>query len=369
MPKRLQDIAVNDANRLAGVAVMRLTLRVFAETHRILYEYQRWLTDLVRSSADENGNADGPSLAGARGVVESRWKAAMAQWLNLLSAARDNAAGIAFGVLWVQHNHFMAKARRLQEDMTAAQLDSVVRAWTHRRQVTLQAAAQRTHADRLNLSQRVWQLDHGGLRTIQNTMNMAFTEGTNAFDLAQLLEARLGADQDVTRWAYDRLYNMTSAERSVSKEGLLVGRGQGVAYNALRMARTEIQYANHDMSTAIVAHAPWVTGRYVRLSPAHPKSDICDEYAAGGPYPKDQQILPLHSNCLCHYEDALASAGDFTDQVRGWINGSNDYLDDYSSWADMQQPTEPLPTQMPLADLLEEWLALGKTDHAAALQL
>jgi hypothetical protein len=70
----------------------------------------------------------------------------------------------------------------------------------------------------------------------------------------------------------------------------------------------------------------------VVLSPAHPKSDICDDVAAGGPYDKTYNALPLHSQCMCRYEEVLMPPADFAKAAGAWARGEGDFLDGYSSW-------------------------------------
>lgn len=352
---------------------MHLTLRIFGETHRIFAGFQSYLTSLVLSEADSDGNVDGARLMGATGQIESRWRQTMQQWLRLFGAAREQAASLPFGALHAKHNHYMGTVqRRLQESLTVQELDAVLSLWSQRRQAALRATELRIHGDGLNLSNRIWRLENGGLNQIRSTLATAMAQRTSAAELARRLEHLLGADQDMPRWAMGRLYGMDARERLRSRAGLLRGtehRATGLAYNALRLARTELQYANHAVTTQIAQASPWVTGRKVALSASHPKPDICDEYAAGGPYPVTDEILPLHANCMCWYKEVLMSVSDFTNQIRGWLDGQNDFLDNYQGWLGIDRPTELWPAQMSLVDLLEAWLFLGADSHARLLRL
>lgn len=367
----LRNIRPRQAGRQQHRALMRLTLLVMGETHRILGEVQQWLVGAVQSLADDEGNIDANRLRGLDGQLESRFRQAIQQWVTLFASAREQAASLPFGVLVIQHNAYLQPAL-LQENMTPDDLGVIVQGWQQRRLRALQATQQRVYGDGLQLSQRIWRLENGGLTTLRNTLNTAYTERTSAVGLARQIEAQLGADQDMPRWTRRRLYGMTASERAGDRTGLLTGtenRSRGIAYNALRLARTELQFANHAVSAEIATHAPWVTGQYVRLSPAHPKSDICDQWAAGGPYPKGDSILPLHSQCMCYREDAVMDKSQFTQQVKGWLQGNNTFLDDYRSWLGAQRATEPLPWTMSLADSLELWLSNSQGAQAAALKL
>ncbi len=382
MATKLSEILLSDIGEVQQRALMRLTLFVMGETHRQLLGYQDWLVGLIRNGAEADGTADGTTLLQAIPQAEAKWRRVMAGWRSLLEAARVQAAGLPFGLLVVQHNYYFGSgvdesygsygSNRLDEEMTADAVGAIVQGWQRRRQLALEAANRRVYSDRLNLSQRIWRLENEGLATIRNTLSGAMADRTNAWDLARQLEGQLGADRDLPRWTRQRLYGMDATQRAGDRKGLLHGaenRGRGVAYNALRLARTELQYANHAVTTEIARHAPWVTGRKVVLSPTHPKIDICDELAAGGPYTKDVELLPAHPNCLCRWEDVVMESSDFNRQVKGWLDGENQFLDDYQSWLGSRQITEPLPWSMGLADSLELWLGNSQGAQAAAMRL
>ena len=173
---------------------------------------------------------------------------------------------------------------------------------------------------------------------------------------------------------------MDASERAQDAKGLLrsasdvpPGGSAGISYNALRLARNEIQIANHAVASDIAIHSPWVTGRKVVLSPAHPQSDICDELAAGGPYDRTANFLPAHPQCLCRWEEVLMPAGDFTKQVRGWTAGENDFLDDYSGWLG-QRSFAAIPEPLGIAaaqelfEAMQMWLDGNVDAMATAIQ-
>lgn len=388
---RLSEIRPGDVDRLQHVALMRLTLRVMGETHRILGDLQQWLAGEVRGRAADDGAVGVAELAGLSNQMESRWRQAMQEWRRLFEAALVQAGSLPFGALVVQHNHFMGLVQplpastssaigegafgrwgELVEDFSPAEVGTIINRWQDRRARALQAASERTMPDRLTLSQRVWRLENGGLQQIQGTLAGAYAERTNAYDLAARLEAQLGANQDLPRWTSTRLYRMTPTDRMNDERGLLRGeenRGRGIAYNALRLARTEIQYANVYNHIEIARHTPWTTGKKVRLSPQHPVSDVCDGLAEGGPYAVQDVIIPAHPNCLCYEEYVVMEDKLFAQQVRGWLDGSNTFLDDYQGWLGSIQPSESMPWAMTIADSLELWMNMSGDGHAAALRL
>lgn len=362
-------ITLRNVDALQAQALSRLTLLVMGQTHRLFGEFQGWLIGQVNRHVDSEGFVDGAVMISGFSAIDDRYRRTVQQWTAMFEQARIQAASIPFGALVVKHNAYMGS---LTETLNAADLNTVTQLWQQRRQRALQAAQQRVYGDGLQLSQRIWRLENGGLQQIRSTLATAMAERTNARDLANRLESQLGADQDMPRWTEDRLYGMTPAQRLASKKGLLTGtenRTQGIAYNALRLARTELQNANHAVTTEIAQHSPWVTGRFVRLSPAHPKIDVCDTLAAGGPYPKDSNLLPAHVQCMCYWEEQVMSKGVFKSQVADWLAGESDFLDDYKDWLGVQQVTEPLPTDMSVAESLNLWLSTGRSAQVAALNL
>ncbi len=374
-------VTIRNADRLQHVAVSRLQLYVAGQVHALLYPFQAWLTKAVRDTADADGIADVGKLAGVMRSAETRWRAVMQDYVALLTKARQQGGSIAFGPYRLRHNRYItAPVERLQEAFTPTLDDwgKLAEMWLRRRNYALQLAQQHVYSDGLNLSQRIWRLDQGGMQTIRNTIATGMSQRTSAVELAQQLEGQLNAGQDWPRWTRARLNKMDARERAQDAKGLLrsasdvpPGGSAGISYNALRLARNEIQIGNHAVTSDIAIHSPWVTGRKVVLSPAHPKSDICDDYAAGGPYEKTANFLPLHPQCLCRWEEVLMPPGDFAKQMRGWVAGENDFLDDYSSWLG-QRSFSPIPEPLSIAaaqelfEAMQMWLD-GNTDAMATV--
>lgn len=364
---------IDNLGRTQNRALMRLLLRVQAETHRLLLALGADIEYIVNQTVDADGLVDGVALTGKLPEVDRAFEVAMAEWEILFEFAREQAASIPFGGLAAAHNHFMRGLDQPTANRTidSRDVDAVVSLWQGRRDRALRAAALRIEGDGLQLSQRIWRLKSNGLERIRSTLLTAMAERTSARELAKLLAPVLGAGQGCPRWSMHRLYGMTAGERATSKKGLFSGNecsGQGIAYNALRLARTELQYAHHANTMDIYQNAPWVEGYNVRLSPSHPKIDICDDLAAGGPYEATNLVIPAHPNCLCFPEAAVMPIDDFRKQVRGWLVGQNSFLDEYQLWSGFA-PTLQLPLSMGLADALELWLGKDADGHAEALGL
>lgn len=86
--------------------------------------------------------------------------------------------------------------------------------------------------------------------------------------------------------------------------------GTKASFDAMRLARTEITRAHDQAQKTSAAMNPFVVGLKWVLSPRHPKPDICDSYARGGPngdgvYPIEECPGLPHPQCLCHRLNAM----------------------------------------------------------------
>lgn len=383
------EITARNVDRLQHVAVSRLTLFVAGRIHALIEPFQRWLADEVRQTALDDGLLDTGKAWQVLAAAEPRWREVMRRFAALLTAARVQAADVAFSSLRTKNNARLRVWRQkgAQEIAQVSLAESyqplasdylqLVRMWVQRREWALRVAQERVIGDGLSLSTRVWRLEQGGMQAIRQVLATGMAERTSAWELAQRLEESLGANQDFPRWTRQRLFGLSPQERVADMSGLRRAgdvlqpwQARGVSYNALRLARNEIQIANHAMTSEIARNFPGIVGRKSRLSPSHPKVDICDEYAAGGPYAVTENFLPLHVNCLCFYEEVLMPQKEFNAALRGWIAGENEFLDGYAAWLD-QRAVGPWPAAMDAAGLAEVWNALerwlnGDVDTAAA---
>lgn len=99
-----------------------------------------------------------------------------------------------------------------------------------------------------------------------------------------------------------------------SRVGLKTSKPYGTkaSYDAMRLARTEITRAHGQAHVVAGAMNPFVAGDKWNLSSRHPKPDICDQYARGGPngdgvYPTGTLPgYPPHPACLCALTYAMA---------------------------------------------------------------
>ncbi len=144
------------------------------------------------------------------------------------------------------------------------------------------AVSQRVFKDGLNLSDRLWRLDRDTRKAIEDRVIQAVAQQTSARDLAKDLRAYL-----------------TDA-----------GQGNG-RYNAMRLARTEINNAHREGHIRSCTDENGDLKAYIqaigwRLSMSHPSPDICDVWAsqdvdglgAGNYLPGSVPVDHAHGLCM-----------------------------------------------------------------------
>lgn len=94
----------------------------------------------------------------------------------------------------------------------------------------------------------------------------------------------------------------------------------GASYAAMRLARTEINNAFHHSSVLRASAVPWITGMKWHLSSSHPKPDLCDRYARGGPegdgvYRKSDVPRKPHPHCFCYVTPEQLDEDEFLDNL------------------------------------------------------
>lgn len=141
---------------------------------------------------------------------------------------------------------------------------------------------ERIYEDGLTLTDRLWKLDTETRRLVQDKVVGAIAKGRSARDLAKDLRQYLTAA------------------------------GQGNArYNALRLARTEINTAHREAHIQSTLDSNGNLKEFIRaigwrLSPSHPRPDICDRWASqdidklgpGNYKPEHVPIDHAHGMCL-----------------------------------------------------------------------
>jgi hypothetical protein len=252
------------------------------------------------------------------------------------------------------HQRFFAPTTISQAKMSQAQRDAIAESVTKKNILVTAAAQDRFYSSggqRWDYSRRIWNLENTARNRFDAKMIDAISKGRSAVEVANEIEVFLGAGADCPRWTYERLNpapgTIPKGERPTkTRDGLISGspcadvsKSDTIAYNALRLARTEIAWASAEASRIGWQESPFITGVNVVLSNTHPKSDICDEVVANNPHPLNAGLspsgashVPIHPNCLCVEVAVQPSLDDVVSRVSNWTNGGRDSgLDRYAS--------------------------------------
>jgi hypothetical protein len=255
------------------------------------------------------------------------------------------AALIPFGVLAVNHH-------RLVRPLTADEAITPVKLLNNTAEDLIAVAGQLRYGTKLNLSDRLWEVNRAARKGINDDLYASIVQGRSAWETAQQLEQYLGFGADCPRWTSQRLRLSKKDIASGNTTGLQSTPcdSRGVAYNALRLARNEIQVVHNLAAAEMYRRSPWVQGVKISLSGSHPKPDICDQHATGGPKGDgvyavgSQPMPPYHPQCLCYQTGVLMPEDEFQRQMRGAINGSRSWTpaESYAKWFDVA--VSALPT-------------------------
>lgn len=340
----LDDITLKNVHKTQQVALVRLQIFVLGETHRLLGKVAEAGTAVLRRSGEVVDYSIGTEALDA---TLKAWERFIEDYSEMLGRAMRYAAAIPFGTVAVMHR-----------DIVLPALDAIEESWQKRPfllteqqrvsggvfdpqlQILLDAAQRRVYKDGLQLSGRIWKLDTTSRQGINQIIVQSISDGKSAWDTAVLLEQYLGAGQDCPRWTEDRLYTLTKRDiAQKNRLGLVTGNdcvGQGVSYNALRLARTEIQAIHHMATRQLFEEMPWVEKEKINLSPAHVGRDECDDVVEGGEngdgvYPLGEIVLGLHPNCMCYSTAVLMDNDEFMNQLRGWMRNESPWpeMDSY----------------------------------------
>lgn len=331
-------------------AVVRLHLWFTGRTNELFAQFVKEARAAIVDQAGKNQVLDGSSGFQAQTEILKLWGDTFKTWSDEFYKVRVEAGSIPFGVLAVAHERLIVERLKsnVEERVTldVQRLTETVQdgVFSPQLSVLLNQASQWFYGDNLNLSARVWNVDREARDGINAVILKGVTNGDSAWNIAKELEQFLGANADCPRWTSVRLYGRTKTEIAAGDTAGLQGDsgtpcdGKGVSYNALRLARTEIQKAHALATDKVMAMQPWVKAEKINLSAAHAERDICDDVAGGGEngdgvYPVGTIELPLHPNCLDYKTAVLMPEKEFTSQLNGWLKGEQDWseMDAYAS--------------------------------------
>ena len=148
------------------------------------------------------------------------------------------------------------------------------------------------------LSDRIWRASRAARETIDGILTRSIAEGIGAARTAKRLERSLLPSRANVR-ATGRRVILPRRPGEEPRTQRLYWWGKNASYDAMRLARTEITASIGRAQLAAARANPFVDAMTWRLSPNHPRPDICDDYADRA-YPlNDTPPYPAHPHCLC----------------------------------------------------------------------
>lgn len=160
------------------------------------------------------------------------------------------------------------------------------------------------------LSDRVWNVAAETRRQIDAYVEDSLRRGIGALEMSRGLQQFLTPGEQL---------------RTTTKPY-----GRTASYSGMRLARTEITRAHNQAHRLAASMNPFVNGLKWNLSARHPRYDICDEYARGGPggdgvYEVEAYPSLPHPHCLCYPSNVMISSeesANIIDQLRADIQAT-----------------------------------------------
>jgi len=344
---RLDEVAWGSLDKASFKAVLRLQVYFTGRTHELLIEFGKQARAVLVDYGGQDGVLDGSRGFQAQSALLKLWGDTFKIWQDEFLQARKEAVSLPFGVLAVRHERLIVESQKSKvESVSTFDLQPLTESiddgvFKPQSDILLNAAGEHLYGDGINISARIWNIEGAGRDAINTVIMQGVTDGDSAWNIAKKLEAFLGAGQNCPRWTSTRLYGRTASDKSAGDTtGLLSGNdcdGRGVSYNALRLARTEIQKAHALATDKLLASQPWVEKEQCHLSAAHPEPDECDDVISSGEngegiYAVGTIEYPLHPHCFCYKTAVLVDEKEFTSKLNGWLNGeSYPEMDEYKS--------------------------------------
>ncbi len=374
--EQLDSIPLGRIEKESFRALMRLQLYVTGRTQEMMLGFVKDAQALILKRGGKDQVIDGATGLNLQTDLVKMWSDVWADWMKEFEQARKEAGMIAFGVAAVYHDRLVMPAAKAQISEATLQEATVVDGvYDPQLRILLNTAENYLYGDSLNLSGRIWRIDREARDGITNVIMKGVINQDSAWNMAQELEQFLGTDQDCPRWTSTRLYGLTKTQIAqgdttglqTRPKGALRGsltvmaedspcNGKGVAYNALRVARTEIQKIHALATDRMLTKQPWVEQEKINVSPSHGEPDECDEAAKGGEkndgvYPVGTIELPLHPHCLCFKTAVLMPQREFTSKLNGWLKGEQSWseMDSYSDDLGIDLSVSHAPATLQLA--------------------
>jgi hypothetical protein len=172
----------------------------------------------------------------------------------------------------------------------------------------IRTVAGRVWMDGMNFSDRIWRLDDFANKGVNDIVTSGISRGESAVNMSKRLRQYLMNEEITpgTSWT-------TGIKPSVTGQG-------SIHYNALRLARTEINNTYRETLVQTNEANPITLGVKWNLSGSHPQPDICDVWAEADLYGFGSGVYPAgmtpidHPNGLCFLTQVLRPASQWNDE-------------------------------------------------------
>lgn len=165
----------------------------------------------------------------------------------------------------------------------------------------------RTRHDGLKLSDRVWRTSQSARQALQKIVEDGVARGLDSRKLARRVQQYLQP-------------GVWTAMKAETRRNLRVPKD--VSYEAIRLARTEMNNAFHEGTVNAYRTIPSARGVYWRLSARHVLPDVCDDYAShngNGFWPKGEEPARPHPQCFCVILPAMEDPDEFKERLKAWV--------------------------------------------------
>lgn len=169
-----------------------------------------------------------------------------------------------------------------------------------------------SHEDGLKLSERIWNIGQHNKKIMSDIVRAG--AGEDVVTVARSLESYVKKGKTSIAANYPNMIKRMESRIPANLD-----------YKALRLARTELTAAYGEgviasaKATPVVKYVKWV------ISSSHPRKDICDTNANGGPNGNgiyeamSCPIYPAHPNCICTLQPAPENTTVVVDKLKAWL--------------------------------------------------
>lgn len=180
------------------------------------------------------------------------------------------------------------------------------------RKRAIQTSFARSHEDGLKLSERIWNIGQHNKKIMSDIVRAG--AGEDVVTVARSLESYVKKGKTSIAANYPNMIKRMESRIPANLD-----------YKALRLARTELTAAYGSgviasaKATPVVKYVKWV------ISSSHPRKDICDTNANGGPNGNgiyeamSCPIYPAHPNCICTLQPAPENTTVVVDKLKAWL--------------------------------------------------